>query len=78
MKDVRFEPKVALVGGDRGTELYERFVADPHGLSRRETASRSARWAGDAQAECVGEADERAWPSWFEQKRTLREDRGCL
>jgi methylase of polypeptide subunit release factors len=28
MKDVRFEPKIALVGGNLGTEVYERFVMD--------------------------------------------------
>jgi release factor glutamine methyltransferase len=55
MKDVRFEPYVALVGGDRGTELYERFVSALTGYLG-ENGVALCEVGGDAQAECVGEA----------------------
>jgi release factor glutamine methyltransferase len=55
MRDVRFEPYVALVGGDRGTELYERFVCALTGYLG-EGGAALCEVGGDAQAERVGEA----------------------
>jgi release factor glutamine methyltransferase len=55
MRDVRFEPYVALVGGDRGTELYERFVLALTGYLG-EGGAALCEVGGDAQAERVGEA----------------------
>ena len=54
-RDVRFEPYVALVGGDRGTELYERFVSTLTGYLG-ENGVALCEVGGDAQAESVGEA----------------------
>ncbi len=52
MRDVRFEPYVALVGGVRGTEVYERFIpaAATH---MAEGGSLLCEVGGDAQAECL-------------------------
>ena len=54
-RDVRFEPYVALVGGDRGTELYERFVSTLTGYLG-ENGAALCEVGGDAQAKSLGEA----------------------
>jgi release factor glutamine methyltransferase len=53
MTDVKFEPKVALLGGDHGTEVYERFVADlPARLG--DDGCVLCELGGKAQIEAVG------------------------
>jgi release factor glutamine methyltransferase len=54
MKDVRFEPKIALLGGDRGTEIYERFVAALPGYLK-EDGSVLCELGGRGQIEAVGD-----------------------
>ncbi len=53
MKDVRYEPYVALVGGASGTELYERFVAELPGYLRKGGVA-LFEVGGDVQAQRVG------------------------
>jgi release factor glutamine methyltransferase len=53
MTDVKFEPKLALLGGTLGTEVYERFVADLPGRLR-EDGFVLCELGGTTQIEAVG------------------------
>ena len=53
MTDVKFEPKVALLGGHHGTEVYERFVANLPGRLE-DNGCVLCELGGKAQIEAVG------------------------
>ena len=54
MTDVKLEPKIALLGGTLGTEVYERFVEDLPGHLRQDGVV-LCELGGAAQIEAVGD-----------------------